>query len=74
MALTSNGMATAIKAALGANGLFNWDNQEYAEKFCNALGKAVVEYITANADVIAEVQVTVPAGTGAIVPGTGKIV
>ena len=49
MAITGTGLASAIKAKLLTPDV---TNEAELETFCKGIGEAVVEYLTANAEVI----------------------
>lgn len=68
MAMNAAGMGAAIKTEILAIPGITITNASELDKFCNAVGKAVVEYIQANAET--SVTTTCPAGSGS---GTGDV-
>lgn len=74
MAMTNSGMSAAIKTEIQAiPGISITDEQEL-ENFCDAVGKAIVEYIQANADVTAGLPPPIGLNVGGSpVSGTGKV-
>ncbi len=49
MAMTGAGMSAALKSAI--EGVFDIEDETILQKFCDAVGPAIVTYIQANAQV-----------------------
>lgn len=63
MAMSDSGMSAALKSAL--EGVFDIKDEAILQKFCDAAGKAIVEYIQANA-VVQPGTFNAPSGGGPV--------
>jgi len=72
MSMTDAGMSAAIKSAIEGNYGPATDDAKL-QKFCDALGKAIVEYIQGNAVVNSTGTVTTGVGAGGAVVATGTV-
>lgn len=72
MAMTDAGMSAAIKSALEAL-IGTPENPTELQNFTDALGRAIVEYIKANAVVTSAGTVTSGGGAGETVATTGTV-
>lgn len=68
--MTDAGMSQALKTEL--ENVYTILDEAQLQKFCDAAGKAIVEYIKANAVVPAGISVTTSGGNGAT-DGTGTV-
>lgn len=62
MAMTGSGLSAVLKTNL--EGVFDIVDEERLQKFCDAAGDAIVDYIQANAEVPFPIAVHVSTGTG----------
>lgn len=69
--MTDAGMSAALKTELEA--VYTILDAATLQKFCDAAGKAIVEYIKANAEVPPGISVTTSGGSGAT-DGTGTVI
>ena len=74
MAMTGSGMGAAIKTEIQAIPGISITNEAELTSFCNAICKAIVEYIQSSADVSAGLPPPIGLNVGGSpVSGTGKV-